>query len=107
MSRFDHLRFAKIIQVRLARKGWTGTRLATEAKISQSQVSRILNGKLKRFNPSHAKICTIMHLNSDSFLTVKSNNNTLHHKIETICAGQRDRYAALESILDQLLHLSQ
>lgn len=106
MLKFDRLTFAKIIQSRLAKRGWTGTKLASEARISQSQVSRILNGKLKRFNPSHARICRIMHIDSNTLLTTKSDANALRQKIDIICSGKSDRYAALEAILDQLLHLS-
>ena|SRR5258708_118980 len=107
MFKFDRLRFAEILQSRLAKRGWTGTRLAIEAKISQSQVSRILNGKLKRFNPSHTRICEIMHIDINRLVTTESNPKALRQKIDIICAGKRDRYAALEAILDQLLHLSQ
>jgi transcriptional regulator with XRE-family HTH domain len=109
MQEFDRSRFAEIIQARLKKRGWTGIRLAKEAAISQSQISRILNGKLKRFNPSHASICRIMHIGEKtlSSLTVDSNSSDVRQKIDRICAGKHERFAALGAILDQLLRLSQ
>jgi transcriptional regulator with XRE-family HTH domain len=106
MHEFDRVEFARTVYSRLTKRRWTEAVLARKANISQSQVSRILNAKLKRFNASHARLCIILHIRRDEFIGEKGKSKALCDTIHQICAGKRQRAAALATILANVLRLT-
>jgi transcriptional regulator with XRE-family HTH domain len=107
MLEFDRIEFARVVQSRMAKKGWTESILAEKANISQSQVSRILNAKLKRFNLSHAYLCKLLRIRSDRFLGQRTKSEALCNTIDRICGGRSERATALATILDNVLRLTE
>lgn len=107
MSNFDRYAFAQAVHELLLSEQWTGSELALKTDLSQSQVSRILGAKLKRFSASHQSLCTFMHISPTTFMkdTVVT-RSSLIEAVDTLCENDPDREAALERLLSEIAHLA-
>jgi hypothetical protein len=107
MSYFDRDAFAEAVLKFLMSKQWSGSELSRRADIGQSQVSRILGAKLKRFNVSHKRLCRFMHISAAKFMKDPAmRRSSLVEAVDKLCEKDPDREAAVERLLNEITRLA-
>jgi transcriptional regulator with XRE-family HTH domain len=107
MSYFDRDAFAEAVRKFLMSKQWSGSELSLRANIGQSQISRILGAKLKRFNLSHKRLCKFMHISPAKFMKDPSGRrSSLVEAVDKLCEKDPDREVAVERLLTEITRLA-
>jgi hypothetical protein len=107
MSYFDRDAFAEAVLKLLVSKQWSGSELSRRAGLGQSQVSRILGAKLKRFNASHKLLCKFMHISPARFMKDPAvRRSSLVEAVDRLCEKDPDREATLQRLLSEITRLA-
>jgi hypothetical protein len=74
--------FLRDVAARLSADGVSALALAKKSKIHQSQVSRIMAGKFKTVSSNVMKICIVLGLKVDDYLTPASSSSADRERIQ-------------------------